>query len=200
MAAVSLDALAARGAAIVLLADPSGGPVIVEAGEGTAGLLAHEFELGDGPMSEAHRDGDVVTCADLGDREQGRWPSLAPLADGNRAVLAAPVRVGAEALGVLLVCRGTVGAWTDDDQLDAALLAELAATGVLDRLVGRGTTDLDLVPQQAVVHQATGMLAERLGIGLAEALARLRARAYADGRSLYDVCVDVVTRVMDVEL
>ncbi len=40
------------------------------------------------------------------------------------------------------------------------------------------------------------MLAAQLDIDLAEALARLRARAYADDRPLYDVSVDVVTRAL----
>lgn len=47
--------------------------------------------------------------------------------------------------------------------------------------------------------QATGMLAARHDSDLLTMLARLRARAFAEGRPLYDVAVDVVTggRIID---
>ena len=44
-----------------------------------------------------------------------------------------------------------------------------------------------------VVHQATGMVAEQLGITVTEALIRLRAYAFAQDRALTDVANDVVT-------
>jgi AmiR/NasT family two-component response regulator len=47
---------------------------------------------------------------------------------------------------------------------------------------------------RAAVHQATGMVAVQLGVGLAEAIARLRARAFGSERSVYDVAIDVVER------
>jgi len=34
----------------------------------------------------------------------------------------------------------------------------------------------------------------RCGVNLAEALARLRARAFGEGRSIYDVAFDIVER------
>ena len=70
------------------------------------------------------------------------------------------------------------------------------ASALLDDLAGVDSPDLTSLPEHAVVHQATGMLAAQLDIDLAEALARLRARAYADDRPLYDVSVDVVTRAL----
>lgn len=47
---------------------------------------------------------------------------------------------------------------------------------------------------RAEVHQATGMVSVQLGVSLAEALVRLRARAYADGRPIAQVAADVVGR------
>ena len=43
-----------------------------------------------------------------------------------------------------------------------------------------------------VVHQATGMVAEQLGITVTEALMRLRAFAFAQDRNLNDIANDVV--------
>jgi hypothetical protein len=45
-----------------------------------------------------------------------------------------------------------------------------------------------------VIHQATGMIAAQLDDTVANALARLRAAAFASGRSMYDLAHDVVAR------
>jgi hypothetical protein len=45
-----------------------------------------------------------------------------------------------------------------------------------------------------VVHQAAGMVAVQLGISVADALVRLRAFAFADGRPVQEVAEDVVAR------
>jgi len=47
---------------------------------------------------------------------------------------------------------------------------------------------------RAQVHQAAGMLSDQLEIRIADALVRLRAHAYADGRPVNDVANDVVAR------
>ena len=47
---------------------------------------------------------------------------------------------------------------------------------------------------QLVVHQATGMVAAQLDVGVGEALSRLRAQAFADDRLLVDIADDVVQR------
>ena len=45
-----------------------------------------------------------------------------------------------------------------------------------------------------MIHQASGMIAAQLDDTMASALARLRAAAFANGRSMYDVAQDVVER------
>jgi AmiR/NasT family two-component response regulator len=47
---------------------------------------------------------------------------------------------------------------------------------------------------RAEIDQATGMLTEQLGTGIADALLRLRAYAYANDRRLADVAGDIVAR------
>ena len=51
-----------------------------------------------------------------------------------------------------------------------------------------------LASSRAEVHQATGMISVQLEVSAAEALVRLRAHAYAEGRTLRDVAADVVGR------
>jgi hypothetical protein len=47
---------------------------------------------------------------------------------------------------------------------------------------------------RAEIHQATGMVVAQLGVSAADALARLRAHAFAEQRLLGDVARDVVAR------
>jgi AmiR/NasT family two-component response regulator len=47
---------------------------------------------------------------------------------------------------------------------------------------------------RAEIDQATGMLTEQLGVGIAEAFLRLRAYAYAHDRRLSDLAGDIVAR------
>ena len=49
-----------------------------------------------------------------------------------------------------------------------------------------------LASDRAELHQAAGMVSVQLGVDVREALVRLRAYAYASGRSLIQVAADVV--------
>jgi hypothetical protein len=51
----------------------------------------------------------------------------------------------------------------------------------------------------AEVHQATGMASVQLDVSMDEAFVRLRAHAFADGRSLREVARDVVSRRLTLE-
>lgn len=51
-----------------------------------------------------------------------------------------------------------------------------------------------MVDRRAVVHQAAGMISVQLGVDVAEALLRLRAHAFATGRSMADLAAEVVER------
>jgi hypothetical protein len=86
-----------------------------------------------------------------------------------------------------------------DEQLSGVLLAADAAAL---SLLYMDTDELSLVTDDTnprtgfhlEVHQATGMVQVQLNVSTEEALLRLRARAFADGRPLRDVAADVVAR------
>ena len=91
---------------------------------------------------------------------------------------------------------------TDEQGIDAAVLAGVitetllalqaqAALGVIPRELDHGES------LRGQVHQASGMISEQLGIGIADALVRLRAHAYAEGRPVNAVAADVVARVLE---
>jgi GAF domain-containing protein len=158
-----------------------------------------QFTLGEGPCVDAFASGRPVLVPDLADREQAlRWPVFAPsaVAAGARAVFAFPLRIGAIRIGVLDLYRDYPGGIDDDELGDALVFADAAALLLLtedhpDAGDWQGQADDD---QRAVVHQATGMVMAQRGGTIAEALARLRAYAFAESRSLHDVSADVVNR------
>ncbi len=59
---------------------------------------------------------------------------------------------------------------------------------------GPGGQPPDLAVHRAEIDQATGMLTEQLGVGIADAFIRLRAYAYVNDLRLTDVARDIVAR------
>jgi hypothetical protein len=158
------------------------------------------FTLGEGPGVDAHREGVPVTEPDLARPRRLRWPSLAPLAvdAGAAAIFSFPLRVGAVHLGALTLYEVRPGALSNDQYADALVMASVVVSAVLAHQAevppGVLATELDaLNASRAEVHQASGMVSVQVGCSVGEALARLRAHAYADGRMLSDIAGDVVS-------
>jgi hypothetical protein len=155
--------------------------------------------LGEGPCMEAHRTHMPVLEPDLAG--SARWPAFAreAVTAGAASLFSFPMRIGAVSLGALSIYRAQSGDLTDDQYLDARAMAQAAAVAVValqDRADGEELgPDLDvLASHRAEIHQAAGMVSVQLEVNVAEAMVRLRARAYADGRSLAEVAADVVAR------
>lgn len=186
--------LRVAGAAAVLMSDDGSGRVEGEDGDHAGAMVRLQFDLGEGPSFDAHRTGEALAVADLAATDGELWPALVRAAPPSvRSVYVVPLQIGGVRLGVLWTHRDRPGHWTVGEYRDAQAVAELLVTAILDaRPVGEAVGREDF--HGAVVHQATGMMAARLGVGLDEALARLRATAFAEDRSLYDLCRDVVAR------
>lgn len=177
--------------------------------------LASEVEgfqasMGEGPCYDAVVARSAVMTPDLSAGDAlDRWPDFArsALGAGVRAVFGFPLTVGGNAIGALDMYSRTRRSLSDDDVSDALLLADLAAIAVRD-LSARGriaevglSSGLDAPwAHHSVVHHATGMSAVHLGVDVDEALLRLRAFAFATGRPLPDVAVDVVGRRLKLEI
>src|SRR6266702_4046978 len=148
-------------------------------------LAELQLTLGEGPCSDAAAVGGPVLSSDLGDAEAvGCWPVFAPAARqaGAAAVFAFPLRIGAIRAGVMGMYRDRPGSLSDFQLGDALAFADTATMLMLDSA------------DQAEVDQATGMVTEQLGVGIAEAFVRLRAHAYAYDRRLGDLARDIVAR------
>lgn len=156
-----------------------------------------QFVLGEGPCLDAYAARHPVLESDL--HTTSRWPGYGPEAieHGVRAVFAFPLQIGAARLGVMDVYRTAPGPLDRDVLTRAMSFADLAVDALLDGQDGAddGTLGGDLgdaLDHRAEIYQAQGMIMVDLGVPLTEALARLRAHAYATGRRPGAVARDVV--------
>jgi hypothetical protein len=171
-------------------------------------LLAElQVTLGEGPGTEAAASGGPVLASDLGGVEAvRRWPVFAPAARqaGAAAIFVFPLQAGAIRAGVMGLYRDRSGPLSDFQLGDALIFADTATVLLLesqDQAAGEaaagsgpGGQPADLAGHRAEIDQATGMLTEQLGVGIAEAFIRLRAYAYAHDRRLSDLARDIVAR------
>ncbi|MDT7639601.1 MAG: hypothetical protein QOC83_3889, partial [Pseudonocardiales bacterium] len=118
-----------------------------------------------------------------------------------RALFALPLQWGTTNLGVLDLYRRVPVGLSHDQQRDALRGADTAALMMLTlRTDPAGPARGDerwlghLVASRAEIHQATGMVLMQLEVSATEALARMRAYAFAEQRLLIDVARDVVAR------
>lgn len=195
-AAVLLDAV---GVAIVVMAD--GMPGATFASSALAETLEDlQFTLGAGPRVDAWTMGIPIAAVDLDDAPATRWMGFcAPAVDaGARSVHSFPLRVGAARLGVLTVYRRESGPLEAEAYADALVVADVVTRFLLTNRTSLSAQDLDGAfsdeDLNAEVHQASGMVSVQLAVSVGDALARLRARAFADGTTLAAVARDVVSR------
>jgi hypothetical protein len=165
-------------------------------------LAELQSTLGQGPCVDAVNGDETVLVADLGSSASGRrWPAFAPAAAalGVRGMFSVPIRAGAARIGVLDLYRDRTGSLTARELSDVLAYADALLELMLDQRGGVGSSlerflDVEFSERRAGVHQAAGMVSVQLGVGVADALARLRAHAYASDRRLAEVASDVVGR------
>jgi hypothetical protein len=133
------------------------------------------------------------------DAAHDRWPGFASLAlvRGVRAVFSFPLQQGAVSLGVLDLYADRAGPLDADGLALGAGFARAATDLLLDGdAVGRaGDLDAGLsasLADRARIHQAQGMVMVDLRVTLAEALSRMRARAFASDTTLLAVADEVI--------
>jgi GAF domain len=197
-------ALPVTGVGLALMTDkgPAG---TIAATDGPARELEElQFTLGEGPCVDASRTGRPVLQPDLAVTAPLRWPAFAggALTAGVRAVFALPLRVGAIRLGVLDLYRDSPGLLSDVELIEALSFSDAATLLLLHLQAGSPPVappgdPLPLLDDRAEVHQATGVVSVHAGVGLAEALLLLRARAYAEHRSIGGLARDVLGGIVN---
>ncbi|WP_123029219.1 GAF and ANTAR domain-containing protein [Mycolicibacterium stellerae] len=193
-------------AAISLVFDGTNAGTLGSSGASARRYDELQFTLGEGPCLESVARRVPVLVDDLSDPKDTRWPAYGPamLANDIRFVFAMPVVVAGEHVGALDLFRALPGRLNGEEISGAVVAAELAGIPLLDLMNGdlaaaAGDPTSDAWAElnslsRAEVSQATGMLVAQLGIEPTEALVRLRAHAYATGRSATDVARDILDR------
>lgn len=194
------------GAAVAILTDDADARDLLYATNSEAARIDElQFTTGEGPCIDAFVTGVPQLHPDIGNRpDTTGWPSFASevLQElGVHGVYAFPLFSGGARLGVLELYTQKSGTMTAQ-QITAA---QAAASTLGDIVVSEVAARPDFFDESTLrppdgpfrfarsdINIAVGVLAERLHVSLDEATARLRARAYADARSISALAFDIV--------
>lgn len=199
---LAVRTLPATGVGISVMSGRPDTPSLSTASDVVSGQVEDlQFVLGEGPCLEAYTARKPVVAVDLGLEASGRWPAYSPAAQnlGVRAVFAFPMQVGSARLGVLDVYQDQPGALSEPAMAMAQVFADAAMTSLL---AGQQAAGQDRSPEaledalhhRMEVYQAQGMVQVQLEVSTGEAMLRLRAYAFAAGRSISEVAADIVSR------
>ncbi|WP_439658735.1 ANTAR domain-containing protein [Lentzea sp. HUAS TT2] len=158
----------------------------------------------EGPSEECFRSGRTVRCRNFGAMPP-RWPrfTAAAVQLGFAAADAVPMRLWDEVIGSLTLLRTSPGTLSTDDAVLAQSFANVATISLFQMRV----TEQDRAPagqlqaalaNRVAIEQAKGVLTERLGIGVADAVSLLRDHARDTGRPLSEIARQVNERSPEV--
>ncbi|SHM80479.1 GAF domain-containing protein [Actinacidiphila paucisporea] len=186
-----------------LLTDTPSRQLLCASNEMARVLEEVQFTVMEGPCIEAASTGEPVHATDL-PAAAGRWPlfvaALHERCPDVAAVHAFPLWFGDYVLGsVDFACRAPGGMPADAVE-QAAEAAEAAALALLptQRMLLEDDDYPSWEPSDVVrahwsdTHQAVSVVAARKRTSVATALALMRARAFATGRTLAEVTADIL--------
>jgi len=200
MAAVA-ETLGASGAALTLFGPDGTETPAAASDQATRTAQYLEYTLGQGPAHAAVQLRRPVTAA--GGQMQEAWPIYGPAVVqlGISAVAAVPVETISATLAALTVFDPpmTPGPDLDSyrvvaDTLVAMLAVDLGSADT-EELLGWPPM-LNRSGQWAVVNQAAGMVSVQCDCAAADALALIRAHAFAEDRPIEQVAADIVDRTL----
>jgi len=191
-------------AAGVMLAAPAG-DLALAASSSEAMRIVELFELQaeEGPCLDAYRTGEPVEHENL-TAGTGRWPrfSVVALDAGFRSASALPLRLRDTTMGALNLLSGDETPMDLADVVVARAFADLAAISITQHRVSLETQHLNeqlnvALTSRVLIEQAKGVLAERGGVPMSEAFARMRAYARSHNRRLTDVAQATIDNTLD---
>lgn len=208
-----VDLLDVDGAAISLIHQGTSRGTFGSSNDLSRRLDALQFTFGEGPCLDAVQQQRPVLVDDLAVGH--RWPAFtgSVLGAGVRAVFALPVAVASEHVGALDLFRHEPRGLEPDGLTGALLAARLATVPILDLISGlsdraeagivEGTQETPWSELESLdrveIYQATGFLIAQLGISPAEAVVRLRARAFSTDRTASDVAYQILDRSLELD-
>ena len=191
--------LGVMGAAVNLMSAAGSDGVAAASDDRCRDVDELQFTTGEGPCHEAFAARRPVLTPDLRRAAVREWPGYAPAAmsSGVGAVFAFPMHVGSAGFGVLDVYAAQPGSLGTEQMNMALMYTQIATEIMLDGDLTTAEGDLDpglstALDYRAEIHQAQGMVVVDLDVGAAEALARMRAHAFAQNRPLIDLAHDII--------
>ena len=192
--------LGVAGVSLMVMTDGLPSP-LSSSGSVAARLEYLQHTFGEGPCVDAHETGRPVAEPDLARPRPARWSAFGPaaLAAGAGALFAFPLRIGGARIGALTLSQPHAGDLSDVQYGDAQMIAGVVAHAILaiqaQAEPGTLSPELEaLVDSGAQLHQAAGMVSVQLGVGVGDALVRIRAYAFSADRALGEIAADVVAR------
>ncbi|QWF85185.1 GAF and ANTAR domain-containing protein [Amycolatopsis sp. CA-230715] len=179
--------------------------LVASSNESARVLELFQLQSSEGPCIEAFHSKNAVTWPDLSSAGT-RWPRFArkALSVDFRSVLALPMQLRSEVVGVLNLFRSSTGHLEPAELRSAKAMVDVATISLLQaRAIRRHELLVEqletALTSRVIIEQAKGFIAERLGVEMGEAFAVLRRFARNNRRTLADVSSAVVTRAVDVE-
>jgi hypothetical protein len=152
--------------------------------------------LREGPGLDAYRSGEVVVLSR--DQQQRAWPLLVQgLGDTHRPelVIGIPMSPRSDVLGAATLYSNETEP-PDLDLQELRFLVNAVGVAILGTLERNDVTEV-VWSARDQVHQATGMIVAQLRIQPDDALAVLRAHAFAHGASVAAIAEAVLRRELD---
>ena len=180
------------------MADDAGTGVAASSDADSRAVAELQFTSNEGPALVAFRTRRPVLVPEL-HLAADRWPGFCSLAleQGVEGVFAFPLQEGAVSFGVLELYANGHGPLDTSGKAMAASFARAATELLLDggTVTSAGELDAGLstsLVDRLRIHQAQGMVMVDLRVSLAEALTRMRARAFSSGTTLLEVADQVI--------
>jgi transcriptional regulator with GAF, ATPase, and Fis domain len=171
--------------------------------EATRVLELFELQGQQGPSFDAFQTGQPVEHENL-QLKSGPWPAFSEMAElaGFRSVFALPLRLRDRTIGALSLFGVEETPVDESNVVMARAFADVATISViqyqeefeaerLNRQLGSA------LKSRIVIEQAVGMLAERMGQDIGDALTRLREYAHDHQKLLTDVAQATVDGTLD---
>jgi hypothetical protein len=199
LARAATRVLAADGAGLSILTGAFGRSPLGGSSPEAARAERLQFTVGDGPCLLAHESGQPVFVVEEDIRR--RWPAFADLLLTDtpfRGIVSLPLRSPLGGVGAMDLFFRDSGDVPRLDVFDAVAVGEMVSSALGDAALAseaprpawmRSPPAL----RRAVVWQAVSRTGLALDVDAPEALALLRAHAYAGGRSVDSVAADLVS-------
>jgi hypothetical protein len=155
--------------------------------------------LGQGPSRDAFLSGTAVVVIP-GDELELKWPLFTEARRelaATASIFALPMRPSETVFGVLTLIRQDRGSLTEDLSTAQFLSDAVGAALIKDPLPYADFAENGPWSQRSQIHQATGMVAAQLRVDAEDAMALLRAHAYAHDEDLLGVALRVLKRRLD---